>query len=157
MYEESCSSSTTIILRFWHGANTHDLAPTATRDIPWRKAHQFISLSLSGIPECRTTASGNLDFILLSKNVVSEISGRRYMAEPLSLSLSLETSLNIALRYTSVFPLPVTPCMRNFLYLTGSVMIFDSAFSCSLVSVKICSLPMFPSILCFSSFSYHSS
>ena len=98
-----------MIPRFSSGANTADLAPMTTLAPPRRMRRHSSKRSPSDSLECKTAASppkrARNQFTICG---VSEISGTSTMAVRPDWSVS-----RIARMYTSVLPLPVTPCSRN--------------------------------------------
>ena len=90
------------------GANTAERAPRAILALPSRSRFHSSYLSAAFSPECSTaTSSPNLARNMPSICGVSEISGTSMIAPRPAASVRAMTE-----RYTSVLPLPVTPCRR---------------------------------------------
>ena len=97
---------------FSRGANTAERGPITVRMWPFRARHQFDKRSPPDIPECITpTSSPSTALARCTNRGVKPISGtsRRALRPHSIVRLA-------ARRYTSVLPLPVTPCnnrLRN--------------------------------------------
>ncbi len=122
---------------FRNGANTAERAPITTFTSPRLAMRQESNLSPSESALCMTaTLRPNLALTLFTRRGVRDISGTRSIA-----SFPLFMTSSIARRYTSVFPLPVTPWSKNganFPLSTASL-IFPHAISWSIVSTGLMS------------------
>ena len=95
--------------RFSRGANIADLAPTATVASPLLSLRHSSNLSPCDNPLCNiATLSPNLSLNCKKTCGVSEISGTSIIAV-----LFFDKASSMQCIYTSVFPLPVTPCNKN--------------------------------------------